>query len=304
MAFYVNMSGGTEVPDALITLWEKAYLMAYFQKDVTSGFAEEHRIAGKAGIVVKYNNIAVDTTPLGEYDQPSAKALSETQILFTPAEHGDVVSRTSLASIQTGGQIDLAAFSAVGNAAAIKANKLATEALEATTNVAGVGGHSAATMATTDVMTIANVNAMYNKLARANVPTVDGNLYIALAHDDVLQDIRSTFGAGSWTDTNKYTNITPLTNEIGSFGGFRWIRNNDANITLKGAHTADTYKTTFLGAEGLLRGVSKDLAPIMTGPFDNLGRFVNIGYYGVLQYKIARPESVWQLLSASSVAAN
>lgn len=304
MAFYTNMTGGTEISDALITLWEKAYLMSYFQQDVTSGIAQVHPVQGKAGIVIKYNNIAAATTPLGEYDQADANALSETQILFTPAEYGAVVSKTSLASLQSGGQVDLAAFTAVGNNAAITMNKLATAALEASSNGSNfIVGHAAVgDLAAGDVMTRAVINKAYNKLARANVPKVDGGLYVAYAHDDVIADIRNDAAAGSWVALNQYTNLTPLTNEVGTYGGFRWIRNNDATV---GAGVGvgglvDSYDTTFLGAEALLKGVSQEVGPRITGPFDNLGRFVNIGWYGVLQFKIARPESVIVVKSASS----
>lgn len=302
--FYTNMSGTTEINDALKTLWAGAFQLGFQQSDVVTQFAQRVDVAGAAINVTKYGNLAVDTAALSEYEQPSATAMSDTKVTLTPAEYGQVVSRTQLANLQTGGQLELAAFQAVGQAAARKLNKLGTAALEATGNTVGVGGHNAATMALVDLMTLTELNKIYNKLARANVPTVEGGLYVAFLHDDVIHDLRNATGAGSWMDTNKYTNVTPLTNEVGTFGGFRIVRNNDATITAKGANTCDTYESCFIGAESLLMGVSKDMAPIVTGPFDNLGRFVNVGYYGVLDIKIGRAESAWSVLSTSSVAAN
>ena len=303
-AFYSNMSGTTEINDALKTLWAGAFQLGFTQNDVVSQFAQRIDVPGAAINVVKYGNLAVDTSALAEYDEATATALSDSKITLTPAEYGQVVSRTSLASLQTGGQLDLAAFQAVGVAAARKMNKLGTAALEASTNAVAVAGKTISTLATTDILTLTELNKIYNKLARANVPTVEGGLYVAFLHDDVIHDLRNATGAGSWMDTNKYTNVTPLTNEVGAFGGFRIIRNNDCSITARTSTYGDGYKSSFVGAESLLLGVSKDVGPVVTGPFDNLGRFVNVGYYGVLDMKIGRPESVWTGISTSSVAAN
>ena len=303
-AFYTNMSGTTEIDDALKTLWAGAFRLGFAQNDVVTPFAQRIDIVGSAMNVIKYGSMAVDTSALAEYDEATATALSDSKITLTPAEYGQVVSRTQLANLKTGGQLEMAAFQAVGQAAARKLNKLGTAALEAATNTFAVANTAATLTANTDIVTLTTLNKVYNKLARANVPTVEGGLYVAFLHDDIIHDLRNATGAGSWMDTNKYTNVTPLTNEVGTFGGFRIIRNNDATVTARTGAYGDAYESAFVGAESLLMGVSQDVAPIITGPFDNLGRFVNIGYYGVLDIKIGRPESVWTVMATSTVAAN
>lgn len=306
MAFTTNLSGTTQVNDALITLWDKAFIIASEQDDVVSQFAMHKPIAGKSDIIPIYSNLAVSTTPLDETEDVVSDALADDKITITPAEYGKVVTTTSLASLQTGGQVDLAKAELVGRNMGRTMNVLATRALEATTNVKTVGNKAAADILAGDVISLAEVNAIYNKLARANVMTAAGGAYIAFAHDDVINDLRAATGAGSWQDVTKYADpVTALRNEVGMFGGFRWIRNNDcAFADQSGAGLVDIYKTTFIGANALVKGVSKEAGMVATGPYDKLNRFVNLGWYGVLQYLIMQQECVFQLQSASSVGAN
>ena len=306
MAFTTNLSGTAQVSDALITLWDRAFIIASEQDDVVSQFADVRTINGKSDIITTYNTLGLATTPLTETEDVVSESMGESKITVTPQEYGNVVTRTSLASLQTGGQVDMAAAQLVGRNMGRTMNKLATLALEASTNVKTVANKAAGDLLAADVISLAEVNAIYNKLARSNVMSVADGMFIAFAHDDVINDIRAATGAGSWQDVTKYADpVTALRNEVGMFGGFRWIRNNDCAFgDQAGAGTVDVYKTTFMGAQGLVKGVSKEAGMVATGPFDKLNRFVNLGWYGVLQYLILEQQAVWQLQSASSVGAN
>ena len=77
-AFYNNMTAATNVSDALIDLWEKAFLLAAYQQDVTSQFADVRQIAGKTEHIMKYTNFAPATTPLTETIIPSSDNIHTT----------------------------------------------------------------------------------------------------------------------------------------------------------------------------------------------------------------------------------
>ena len=49
---------------------------------------------------------------------------------------------------------------------------------------------------------------------------------------------------------------------------------------------------------------NKETQLTMTGPFDKLGRFINIGWVGVFDYSIIRTAAVRQIVSASSKGNN
>jgi N4-gp56 family major capsid protein len=185
-------------------------------------------------------------------------------------------------------------------------DKLALLAAEASSNSLTVDGGAASALAASDVMTVAFLNKIYNKLARGSVPALAEGMYIAVLHDDVIHDLREATGAGSWQDINKYSSsVEVLKNEVGSLGGFRIVRNNHCTITADEGETAvDTYKSVFMGFNALGKAVSKEAGMVMTGPFDKLNRFVNVGWHGVLKYGIVDQDALWVGVTASSVGSN
>lgn len=306
MAFTTNLSGVTEVDNSLILAYDQSFIVAAAQANVLDQFVQTRLSIGAKSIEFpKYSNLALATTPLTETDDVVSQAMSDSQIILTPAEYGAVVTRTNLASLQSGGKVDVAAAALVGSNMAQTKNKLATLALEGSSNVISVGGKAESALASTDIISGAFLNTAYNKLARANVQTIDG-AYVMLAHDDVIADLREDTGAGSWVDVTKYaTPETVLRNEVGMYKGFRVVRNNHATFSdQSGAGTVDVYKTAFVGFNGLGLAVSREAAMVATGPFDKLARFVNLGWYGVFNYGIVDTDAVLVGLTASSRGAN
>ena len=307
MPFVANMTGTTQLDDSLVLAFEQSFMVANGQNNVMDQFAQYNQQIGAKSIqMTKYARLALATTPLTEDEDAGRTAMSDTQILFTPAEYGSVVTRTNLASLQTGGKADLAAAQVVGLNAGATTDKLGVLALNASSNILYAGSATGeANLAATDVCDAAFLNRIYNKLARANVPTIAG-AYVAVLHDDQIHDLRAASGAGSWQDVVKYTDSMPaLQNEVGMFKGFRVIRNNNIVFADQtGAGTVDAYRGLFFGANALGKAESQGMSVRVTGPFDALGRFVNVGWYWVGSYGIVDTDAVWVGMSASSVGAN
>lgn len=307
--FTVNMTGTVELPDTAITLEAVAdFIVAYQQANVIDQFVEySQQIGAKSIAFPRFDLLAPAITPLNEREDVTSAALSESNIILTPAEYGNVVTTTSLADIRSGGSALRAAVQLVARNMAESTNIIATRALEATTNAFTADGGLEADLTAGDVMTRALLNKVYNKLARANVPKHSATgTYVAFLHEDQIHDLREESSAGSWVDVNKYNNEIPvLNNEVGMLGGFRIVQNNHSLVSADGGASAvDTYTASFLGFNGLGKAESMVPEMRMTGPFDKLGRFVNIGWYGVFQYKIIEPAAVWKVITASSVGAN
>ncbi len=306
MPFVANMSGTTQLDDSLVLAFEQAFMVANGQNNVMDAFAQYNQSIGAKSIkMTKYARLALATTPLTEDEDVTRVAMSDSEILFTPAEYGRVVTRTNLASLQSGGKVDLAAAEIVGINAGATTDKLAINALSATSNVLTVGDKAEADLLSSDVCSGAFLNRVYNKLARANVPTI-GGAYVAVLHDDQIHDLRADTAGGSWVDVTKYA--TPgetLMNEVGMYKGFRIIRDNHINFAdQSGAGTVDVYDGLFFGANALGKAESQALSLRVTGPFDALGRFVNVGWYWVGTYGIVDTDAVWKGRTASSVGAN
>lgn len=306
MAFTTNISGTAQVDDSVKLAFDQAFLLESAQSNVMDALVNyKVQIGAKSIQFPKYSQLTLATTPLTEGNDLTSEALSDSAILITPQEYGNVVSTTSLASLQTGGTVDLAAVAAVGQNLSRTKNRLACIALDASTNVLVAGGKTESTLAGTDVLSASLLNAAYNKLARKSVGRINGE-YVLVAHDDVIADLRDSTGAGSWVDVTKYaTPGATLNNEVGMFKGFRVIRNNDVTYAdQSGAGTVDVYNSYVIGLNGL--GLAESLTPgmVATGPFDKLGRIVNLGWYGVFNYGIVDTDAVWKIQSASSLGAN
>lgn len=268
MAYTLNMSGTAQVDDSLITAFDQSFIIAAGQAANLDGFATKRvNIGAKAISMPKYALISPVTTPLTEDEAAVATALSDTEVLLTPAEYGAVVTRTALASLQTGGKVDLAAAQLVGFNMGQSMDALFLAAVNGSSNT-NAGALSATT-----------ANTLYTKLARKSIQTI-GGAYVGVAHEDDLKLLRAESG---WQDVQKYADPgMVLANEVGMFAGIRWVRN---NLQTPGTVAA-------MGFNAVGKAVSLEPQLRITGPFDNLGRFVNIGWYGVFTYGLVDTDAV------------
>jgi len=308
MAFTINMSGTAEVDDSIREEYDVEFRVAFAEQGSASQLATLRRdIGAKLIHLPKYDQLSLATTPLTEKDDPDSEALVDSKISITPAEYGNVVTTTKLASLQTGGMVDRAAARMVGINAGRTENKLAILALDAATTILFPGSVSLETaLVATDTADAEMLGRAYNKLARLNVPGLSGNDYFMIAHDDVIHDIREQSGPNSWIDTHKYALPEAiLKNEVGMYKGLRIIRDNLCTIVADGgAATVDAYHSYVVGFNGLGQAVSQDISMVATGPFDKLNRFVNMGWLGCFNFKIVESDAVVMLSCASSVGAN
>jgi N4-gp56 family major capsid protein len=311
--FTLNLSGTAEVDDSIREEYDTEFRLAFAEEGVVSQFSTLKRDIGAKSISLpKYEQLQLATTALNEREDVTSEAMQDSAVVITPVEYGNVVTTTLLANLQTGGMADRAAARLVGINAGRTRNKLAILALDAGTQIIRVGGGAADNeIAVTDTMDGATMGLGYNKLARQNVPGLQGGDYFMVAHDDVIHDIREQSGANSWIDAHKYALPEALLrNEVGMYKGFRVIRDNfstiiaDAGDGAGGAGTIDVYNSYCLGFNALGEAVSKDISMVATGPFDKLARFVNMGWHGTFKYEIIEDQALVILKSASSVGNN
>lgn len=304
MSFTTNLSGTAQVDDSVIALMDQQFIVASGQDMVMDQFVTYKKDIGAASIKMpKYSRLALATTALTETDDVTSEAMADAGITFTPAEYGKAVTTTKLANLQTGGKADLAAARLAGINMGASLDKLAIMALEASTNNLYCGQTSQGAITASNVMTAAFLDKLYNKLSRASVPKLAEGNYIAVVHEDVAVDLRAD---SAWFDIAKYANPQGvLKNEIGTCKGFRIVIDNNITIgTDLGATNADVYKTLCFGFNALGKAVSQEAGGVITGPFDKLNRFVNIGWHGVLKYGIVDQDALWVGQTASSVGSN
>ena len=287
---------------------DKQFIIAAQELGTMDQFVSYRKQIGAKSIEFpKYSNLALATSPLSEKEDPASVALVDSQILLTPAEYGNVVTPSKLASLQSGGIADLAAARLVGINMQSSLDKLAILAAEAGGNEIFPGTVTAeANLVGTDVMTTSFLNRLYNKLSRSKIAPLSNGMYVIVLHPDVVHDLRDSTGAGSFSDITKYSRPEEvLKGEIGMLAGFRIIEN--ANISINadaGSTTVDSYHCLAMGFNALGKAVSAEPGMKITGPFDKLGRYINIGWTGCLKYGLVDTDSLWVGTVASSVGAN
>lgn len=311
MADFTTTMSDSSVIDTEITIeLQTEFEVAFGQANVMDPFVQFNRqIAAKSIAFPIFNRLAVATTALTEKEDVASVAMGDSEVLLTPAEYGNVVTPTKLADLQTGGRAALAAVQLAGINMGETRNALAIAALEAGSNLRRVDGVANDGLITAaKVLDADELDYIYNRMSRANVPKhpLTGT-FVAFLHDDVAHDLRAGSAAGTWVDVNKYNNEMPvLNNEIGMYKGFRIVINNHCNMdaNVGDGSTVDVYDSTFIGHNAL--GLAESAVPslVISGPFDKLQRFMNVGWYGCFKYSIIQSDAVWRVRSASSVGAN
>lgn len=308
--FTTGMTGATDVADSRVIAFTQAFIIENEQSQVLDGniVSIQESINAKSFNFPRYSALSLNTTALTAKEDPSSVVLADTEIVITPLEYGRVVTTTRLANLHSGGKVDVAAAQIVGRDAGRTQDALAMLAMDgsgAGQQIFAGAATSTATVASTHIADNVFLEDAYNKLARTSIPAI-GDMYVAVMHDDVISDLREDAGAGSWTDINKYNNDERvLRNEVGMYKGFRIVRQNDATLTADGGvTTTDVYNSYFVGLNGIGKAISAAPSLTITGPFDKLGRFLNIGWYGAMAYSLVEAEAVVLGQSASSRGAN
>lgn len=275
MAYTLNMTDTTAVDSSILLAFDQGYLVAAGQEQILDQFVSYKADIGAKSIQMpKFSRLAISTTPLTETDDATSAALSDATILLTPKEYGNVVTRTSLASLQTGGKADLAAATVVGLNMGQTMDALAIAALNASTNVTVDATFDGAAL-----------DLQYSRLAAKSVQMIDG-AYVAIMGEAQIATLRNEAG---FYDVQKYSSAEAvLKNEVGFYKGHKIVR-----------HQGVAAGTVFsLGFNALGKAVSKEAGLVISGPFDKLARFVNIGWYGVLTYGLIDTDAVEAIKAA------
>lgn len=269
MPFTTVMTGTAQVDDSIKLAFEQGFILSASQAQIMDQFVTyQAEIGAKSIQFPKYGLLALATTPLSESEDLASVALSDSAILLTPKEYGNVVTTTNLAQLQTGGLVNLAAAETIGQNMARSMDKLAIDALAASANQ------------TEAVVSGATLDAQYSRLAAKSIPTFGEGAYVALMAESEIAKLRAEAG---FYDVAKYANATDvLKNEVGFYKGHKIVR-----------HPAVAAGSVIsLGMNGLGKAVSQEPRVVVNAAADKLGRFVHIGWVGTFTYGIVDDAAV------------
>jgi len=157
------------------------------------------------------------------------------------------------------------------------------------------------------------------QLRANNVPTVDGQNYVAFIHPTVAADFRaetsSSAASAIWAAPHSYSETSNMyAGEIGTFEGVRFIetprvsaigdtvaavKNNVAQTSI----TANAYTTFIVGADALAEAVAEEFHIVADGVVvDPLKRKMALGWYGIAGWNLFRTASLYAIKSTTNNA--
>lgn len=239
----------------------------------------------------------VDVTPV---------ALASSTFTVTPAEYGmttvttkKVRSDTMLPSFSAD-QVNLVAYNM-----AISLDSVCRAAMDLSGEERWIGQSSEAAITATDILTADEVRQEHAAIVNANVMPF-GSDYVWVLAPYVSYDLKSETGDGAFIAPAQYVNTEKIyTDEIGKFGGFKFIESNRVTLTANGGSgSVDTYHNYIFGAENTAKAVSVPPGIVQGPVIDYLLRLVPLGWYAYLGYDTFRAEASRLVLCASSIGDN
>jgi N4-gp56 family major capsid protein len=268
-----------------------------------------------------FQDMAAAITPLGEAEDVTPVALSDSQVSVTLNEYGNATVTTAKLRATSFLPVDPVAANAVGYNAGLSIDTIARNAAQAGTNVIyGSGGAdlptSRLTVGADDTLTANDIRKVVAQLRKANVPTIGGS-YVSVIHPDVSYDFRSATDAAAWRTPANYVNPQGIyTGEIGMFEGVRFIESPRGPVFANASDgsgssgNVDVYGTLVMGRQALAKGISLGgeygaQPTVVYGTVtDLLKRFRPVGWKHFVGYGVFRQEALRRIESSSSIGAN
>lgn len=262
-AFTTNMTTTAQVDDSILLAYKQGVWLANGETQKLEQYVTvREEIGAKAIRFTKFPRLALATTPLIENEDVPGKQMSDTSFLVTPVEYGDAMTSTTLASLQTGGLVDQAKVKQIGTQMGSTQDQLIINAALTSPNT------------TNTYVTGATLDAAYSRLVTKSVVPGSEGFFTAVMAESEISRIRNDAG---FLNALQYAKPEALlSNEVGMYKGFRIIRHQQVP-----AGAVITFGSNALG-----KAVSKAPEFVVTPPTDKLGRFWNMGWYGVFAYSL------------------
>jgi len=252
---------------------------------------QSHR--GASVIFTKMNDLNISTTPLDEYTDVAATALTDTPLTVTMTEYGRATISTAKLRATSFIEFDPTAANRLGYNAGRTIDLIAQTALTAEASSEFVTAVPGTTKITTN-----DIQDIKAQLENAVVRPFEDGFYRAYITPYMARDLRRETAAAdlnNWRAPHTYQDTTQIyRGEIGEFEGFRFI----VSQVISAGTEANTHRAVFCGQEALAKAMSS--APgfgayptVRPGPVtDKLWRFRPMGWYWLGGYKVFRPEAV------------
>jgi N4-gp56 family major capsid protein len=262
------------------------------------------------GLTLHNDFTALATTPLTENVQPDSVAPpAPTQVNVTLQEYGNT-AKSSLKLDELGfteAGAELAYLIARNEADTIDA--LVRAVADTGTKIIHRNGGNLTSSGTngavvsTDTFSRNTAAVGPARLQSRKVNPKVGNLYLAIAHPDVIFDLQAETGQSSWSAPHTLGGDTAAmySGDAGDFLGAKYISTTRVTTTADGTGSITVYNTYFLGREAIAEATS--IAPeIRIGAvIDPMKRIYPISWYALLGWAVYRDAALQKVRTTSSI---
>lgn len=260
-----------------------------------------------------YGDLTPTTATLDEITDPDSVAIANpTRISVTLEERGNyTVTTKRLQEFSLDGELNANVANQVAYNQAVSINEVVQQKLVTAPQIVSeeagslVGtGNNLALITDTDTIKSRDIRYVITKLRTASTVPVRGSMYGVFLHPEVAHDLRVETGATGWRQPHEYVNPSPLyAGELGTWEGAVFIETPFCQAQTEGAATT-VYRSYVFGKEALAEAVAEEPHLVVNGNLgsDVFNRKTSVGWYGILGHSLFRPEPLWQIATASSVA--
>ena len=142
-------------------------------------------------------------------------------------------------------------------------------------------------------------------LNRRNVAPKAGELFITLAHPDVLFDLMAETGQSAWSAPHTLGGDTSAiyAGTVGDFLQQRYVRTTRVTVSTDGGSGINVYNTYTFGREALVEASAIEPHVVVGEQTDPLRRVFPLSWYGLLGWAIYRQEALQKTRTTSSIRA-
>ena len=125
-----------------------------------------------------------------------------------------------------------------------------------------------------------------------------GAFYVGYIHPEVSHQLRTETGSNTWRTPHDYQDASALiAGELGSWEGVRFIETPNVTVAVDAVDGSKTFNSYILGAQALAEAVWKEPKIEFGNVVDKLNRFRPVGWHGILNWKLYRPQALIKIQS-------
>lgn len=306
----------SQVPNLVTAAYDRYIRLALRAMPGFRTFADTRPVQqthpGSSVIFSLYSDMAEATSTLNEVTDPDINAIADpTRITVTLNEYGNYAVVTKrLQAFSLDGALDSNIANMLAYNQATSIDTVVQNVLAAGTQVVSEEAGSLVSssndvdnIVATDTLKARDIRYAVTKLRAANVMGTRGEHYAVVLHPEVAHDLRVETGSTGWRTPHEYVDTSNVyAAEIGTFEGAVFIESPRCK-TAANTGTVDVYNSYVFGKEALAEAVAIEPHTVINGAIvDPLDRKTSIGWHGILGWSLFRPESMWVIKTASSVA--